>query len=117
MSRAGEPIACKAAVAFAPREPLRIVDVVVAPPQAGEVRIKIAYNALCHTDAYTVRARRANRARARAPTRPERVVDRLGLTPTRRTARRTRLGGEVSVRPGTRGGGDGGIRRRGRDVV
>ena len=41
MSRAGEPIACKAAVAFAPREPLRIVDVVVAPPQAGEVRIKI----------------------------------------------------------------------------
>lgn len=58
MSRAGEPIACKAAVAFAPREPLRIVDVVVAPPQAGEVRIKIAYNALCHTDAYTVRARR-----------------------------------------------------------
>ena len=62
MSRAGEPIACKAAVAFAPREPLRIVDVVVAPPQAGEVRIKIAYNALCHTDAYTVRARRANRS-------------------------------------------------------
>lgn len=117
MSRAGEPIACKAAVAFAPREPLRIVDVVVAPPQAGEVRIKIAYNALCHTDAYTVRARRANRALARAPTRPGRAVDRLGLTPTRRTARRTRLGGEVSVRPGTRGGGDGGIRRRGRDVV
>ena len=26
----------------------------VAPPQAGEVRIKIAANALCHTDAYTL---------------------------------------------------------------
>ena len=64
MSRAGEPITCKAAVAFEPCKPLEIVDVVVAPPQAGEVRIKISYNALCHTDAYTVR--RTSRARARA---------------------------------------------------
>jgi len=75
MSRAGEPIACKAAVAFAPREPLRIVDVVVAPPQAGEVRIKIAHNALCHTDAYTVRARRANRAHRLDPDAPSIVSD------------------------------------------
>ncbi|KAM1104135.1 hypothetical protein PS2_012331 [Malus domestica] len=25
----------------------------MAPPQAGEVRVKILYTALCHTDAYT----------------------------------------------------------------
>ena len=50
----GQPIECKAAVALAPKEPLQVVDVVVAPPQAGEVRVKIAFTALCHTDAYTL---------------------------------------------------------------
>lgn len=44
---------CKAAVAFAPKEPLQVVQVVVAPPQAGEVRIRILYTALCHTDEFT----------------------------------------------------------------
>ena len=29
-------------------------EVEVAPPQAGEVRIKITDTALCHTDAYTL---------------------------------------------------------------
>lgn len=48
------PITCKAAVAFAAKEPLQIVDVEVAPPQAGEVRVKIVATALCHTDAYTL---------------------------------------------------------------
>ena len=38
---AGKPITCKAAVAFAATEPLRVCDVVVAPPQAKEVRIKV----------------------------------------------------------------------------
>lgn len=42
-----------AAVAYEPNKPLVIEDVQVAPPQAGEVRIKILYTALCHTDAYT----------------------------------------------------------------
>jgi len=28
--------------------------VTVAPPQAGEVRIKVVATALCHTDAYTL---------------------------------------------------------------
>lgn len=51
---AGQPIECKAAVAFAPKQPLEMRTVVVAPPQAGEVRIKIKYAALCHTDAYTL---------------------------------------------------------------
>lgn len=54
MSTAGEPIECTAAVAFAPKQPLELVRVVVAPPQAGEVRIKILHAALCHTDAYTL---------------------------------------------------------------
>nr|CAD1820922.1 unnamed protein product [Ananas comosus var. bracteatus] len=49
----GQVIICKAAVAYEANKPLVIEDVEVAPPQAGEVRIKILYTALCHTDAYT----------------------------------------------------------------
>eukprot|EP00210_Caulerpa_lentillifera_P001671 g1606.t1 len=49
-----EVITCKAAVAFAAGKPLEIVKVQVAPPQSGEVRIKIHFVALCHTDAYTL---------------------------------------------------------------
>lgn len=48
------PLTCRAAVAFAPKEPLSLVDVEVAPPQKGEVRVKITHAALCHTDAYTL---------------------------------------------------------------
>jgi hypothetical protein len=40
-------------VAWEPNKPLVIEDVQVAPPQAGEVRVKILFTALCHTDAYT----------------------------------------------------------------
>jgi NADPH:quinone reductase-like Zn-dependent oxidoreductase len=50
----GKPITCKAAIALAPKQDLVVDMVTVAPPQAGEVRIKIAANALCHTDAYTL---------------------------------------------------------------
>jgi len=50
----GQPIECMAAVAFAAKEPLKLVKVTVAPPQAQEVRIKILHTALCHTDAYTL---------------------------------------------------------------
>lgn len=49
-----QPIVCKAAVAYAPNEPLRIEMITVAPPKAGEVRLKIIANALCHTDLYTL---------------------------------------------------------------
>ncbi|CAD7927805.1 unnamed protein product [Amoebophrya sp. A25] len=48
------PIECKAAVAWEAQKPLEILTVTVAPPQAGEVRIKIIATALCHTDAYTL---------------------------------------------------------------
>lgn len=49
----GQPIVCKAAVAYAPNEPLKVENITVAPPKAGEVRVKIIANALCHTDLYT----------------------------------------------------------------
>jgi Zn-dependent alcohol dehydrogenase len=42
-----------AAVAYEPNKPIVIEDVQVAPPQAGEVRIKILCTVLCHTDYYT----------------------------------------------------------------
>ena len=48
-----EPITCKACVAFGVDD-LRAVDVIVAPPKAGEVRAKVVCNALCHTDIYTL---------------------------------------------------------------
>jgi Zn-dependent alcohol dehydrogenase len=41
-----------AAVAWEAGKPLVIEEVEVAPPQAMEVRIKILYTALCHTDVY-----------------------------------------------------------------
>jgi len=48
-----EPIECQAMIAFAPNEPLRKETIIVAPPKAGEVRVKVIANALCHTDVYT----------------------------------------------------------------
>ena len=50
----GKPITCKAAVAWAAQKPLEVTDVNIAPPEAGEVRVKIIATALCHTDAYTL---------------------------------------------------------------
>ncbi|GBF98713.1 alcohol dehydrogenase class-3 [Raphidocelis subcapitata] len=51
MATAGKPIECLAAIAWEAKKPL---EVVVAPPQRGEVRVKIVATALCHTDAYTL---------------------------------------------------------------
>ncbi|KAI0761717.1 class III ADH enzyme [Irpex lacteus] len=50
---AGKVIKCKAAVCWGAGEPLKIEEVEVAPPQAHEVRIKILYTGICHTDEYT----------------------------------------------------------------
>lgn len=47
-------IVCQAAVAWKPNEPLSIETVEVAPPRAGEVRVKVIASAVCHTDAYTL---------------------------------------------------------------
>lgn len=41
-----------AAVAWEAGKPLVIEKVEVAPPQAMEVRIKVKYTSLCHTDLY-----------------------------------------------------------------
>lgn len=43
-----------AAIALEAKKDLIVDMVQIAPPQAGEVRIKIAATALCHTDAYTL---------------------------------------------------------------
>eukprot|EP00924_Labyrinthula_sp_SR-Ha-C_P010098 maker-scaffold_40-snap-gene-2.64-mRNA-1 protein AED:0.01 eAED:0.01 QI:106/1/1/1/1/1/2/595/396 len=53
MSTAGKPIICNAAVCFEPNTDPQVIQVKVDPPQDGEVRIKIASVALCHTDEYT----------------------------------------------------------------
>lgn len=71
----GKVITCKAAVAWAAKEPLSIEDIQVEPPQKGEVRVKIVATGVvslhlinflflssyaillclqCHTDAYTL---------------------------------------------------------------
>lgn len=34
--------------------PLTVESIEVAPPRAGEVRLKVVANALCHTDVYTL---------------------------------------------------------------
>jgi S-(hydroxymethyl)glutathione dehydrogenase/alcohol dehydrogenase len=54
MSTAGVPIKCKAMVARAPKEPMTEEEITVLPPKAGEVRLKVIANALCHTDIYTL---------------------------------------------------------------
>ncbi|WP_166359422.1 S-(hydroxymethyl)glutathione dehydrogenase/class III alcohol dehydrogenase [Pseudomonas akapageensis] len=47
-------IKSRAAVAFAPNQPLEIVEVDVALPRAGEVLVRIVASGVCHTDAYTL---------------------------------------------------------------
>ena len=47
-------IQSKAAVAWKAGAPLTIETVDVAPPKAGEVRIKVIASGVCHTDAFTL---------------------------------------------------------------
>ncbi|KAH8929483.1 glutathione-dependent formaldehyde dehydrogenase [Atractiella rhizophila] len=51
---AGKTITCKAAVAWEAGKPLTIETVEVLPPRKDEVRIKVLYTGICHTDAYTL---------------------------------------------------------------
>ena len=44
----------RAAVAFAPGEPLQVVEIDVAPPRKGEVLVRILATGVCHTDAFTL---------------------------------------------------------------
>ncbi|KAK8497172.1 hypothetical protein V6N13_026897 [Hibiscus sabdariffa] len=50
LDTAGKVITCKAAVAWGPGQPLVIQDVRVAPPQKMEVRLKVLFTSICHTD-------------------------------------------------------------------
>lgn len=54
MSTEGQVITCRAAVAWGAKEKLKIENVDVAPPKAGEVRMKVIATGVCHTDAYTL---------------------------------------------------------------
>ena len=44
----------RAAVAFEAGKPLQVVEIDVAPPQAGEVLVRIIATGVCHTDAFTL---------------------------------------------------------------
>ena len=44
----------RAAVAFAAKQPLEIVELDLEGPKAGEVLIEIMATGVCHTDAYTL---------------------------------------------------------------
>jgi S-(hydroxymethyl)glutathione dehydrogenase / alcohol dehydrogenase len=47
-------IKSRAAVAWGPGQPLEITEIDVAPPQAGEVLVRIVASGVCHTDAFTL---------------------------------------------------------------
>ncbi|KAJ1298439.1 hypothetical protein BS78_01G453500 [Paspalum vaginatum] len=49
-SQGPKPIRCKAAVCRAAGEPLAVEEIVVDPPKAYEVRIRIVCTSLCHSD-------------------------------------------------------------------
>src|SRR5881398_1673786 len=44
----------RAAVAFAPKQPLEIVELELDGPKGGEVLVEIMATGICHTDAYTL---------------------------------------------------------------
>ncbi|KAG8956565.1 hypothetical protein FRC04_000043 [Tulasnella sp. 424] len=50
---AEQTINCKAAVCWGAGQDLVVEDIEVAPPRKGEVRVKILYTGICHTDEYT----------------------------------------------------------------
>ncbi len=47
-------IKSKAAVAYAPNQPLVIEEIDVMPPKKGEVLVRIKASGVCHTDAFTL---------------------------------------------------------------
>ena len=52
--RGGSDLKARAAVAWAAREPLRIEEIEVDGPKAGEALVRIVATGVCHTDAYTL---------------------------------------------------------------
>jgi len=47
----------KAAIAWAPRQPLTIDEIDLAPPRTGECLVRLVATGVCHTDAYTLSGR------------------------------------------------------------
>lgn len=54
MTTKEKTITCRAAIAWAPKQPLSIESIQVLAPKAGEVRIKVLHTGVCHTDHYTL---------------------------------------------------------------
>ena len=48
-------IECRAAVTWAVNEPFKMEQVLVAPPSAGEVRVKVTASGVCHSDLFFMR--------------------------------------------------------------
>ncbi|CAN1299587.1 Alcohol dehydrogenase-like 3 [Linum perenne] len=59
---AGNVITCLAAVARGPNQPLVIEEIEVDPPQRMEVRLKILYTSICHTDVSAWKSNEGQRA-------------------------------------------------------
>ncbi len=49
-----DPVGVKAAVLFAPHEPLQVLDVELAPPGPREVRVRLAATGVCASDWHTI---------------------------------------------------------------
>ena len=49
-----QPIQCKAAVSWGPKQDLQIETITVDPPRANEVRVQITATGVCHTDYFTM---------------------------------------------------------------
>ena len=47
----------KAAICWAPRQPLTIEEIDLAPPRTGECLVRLVATGVCHTDAYTMSGR------------------------------------------------------------
>ena len=47
-------IRSRAAVAWAPGQPLEVTEIDVAPPRSGEVLLQVVASGVCHTDAFTL---------------------------------------------------------------
>ncbi|KAG8456225.1 hypothetical protein GDO86_002138 [Hymenochirus boettgeri] len=60
MATAGKVIKCKAAVAWAPNQPLCIEEIEVAPPKAQEIRVKIVASGICRSDDHAINGTLSN---------------------------------------------------------
>ncbi|MBE3560397.1 MAG: Zn-dependent alcohol dehydrogenase, partial [Ktedonobacteraceae bacterium] len=45
----------RAAVCYEPGEPLRVEEIMIDPPQSGEVKVRVRATAICHSDIFLVR--------------------------------------------------------------